>query len=220
MQRRPTAIRGARGAERDRRTRPDAERRRSRARRRGRAQRTRKAADRPGRRQGWRGSWPAAAGAGRKEPGRDAARRGSGIGRGGGGIGTAAARAGAWQAADGRPRHGRRGRRRRDGRGAPTGGWIGAPRPRIGGRKGIARGLLSSSGFSSGFRLQPARRSRAALRLRHRRAGFSAARARARRHRLGACGARFASRLRGGVGRSCFVHRALPAVHAGAVRAA
>jgi len=31
----------------------------------------------------------------------------------------------------------------------PTGGWIGAPRPSIGGRSGMARGLLSSAGASS-----------------------------------------------------------------------
>lgn len=31
----------------------------------------------------------------------------------------------------------------------PTGGWIGAPRPSMGGRSGIARGLLSSAGVAS-----------------------------------------------------------------------
>jgi len=76
---------------------------------------------------GWRG--PESTCPGRGEPA-------AGIGRGGG---------------TGRPgAAGRTGNavRGAGARGAPTGGWIGMPRPSTGGRRGIARGLFSSSLFS------------------------------------------------------------------------
>lgn len=74
-----------------------------------------------------------------------------GIGRGGGGVGrpgvTLECPTGGGSVDGGRGTSGAAGS---GALGAPTGGCIGAPLLRIGGRKGITRGLLSSSGFSSG----------------------------------------------------------------------